>query len=364
MSEFDIGNPDEIFAAREGARRSFLAHHGWKSAGVHNLKEDGSFRRYYRILGKNGSAVMMDSVPELEAIWASSHKLIDFVAIAPKLKAAGISAAEIYAKDLEQGFCLMEDLGTHSYNKVLSEQDRETELYGLATDVLIRLREDKGLNRLPLHDFFKTGLVTKRDQICTWYYPALTGQIMPKDMQDAYIKAWQKIDVYLPPISMCFQHGDYHVDNLTLLEDRKGIEQCGVFDFQGAVMGPLPYDLVNLLEDARKTLPDWLKSDLKSHYRQGLNAQDDEAFEPWYIALGAMFHCRVIGYFTQVYVRDNKAQYQKHVPRLRHYIQSALTHSMMHPLKEWFKNADFDLEAGLGNFDRAEISSKIKASGL
>lgn len=352
-------DPQTVFEGRENKRKAFLAQNGYKSSMILPLTEDGSFRRYYRVNSTGDFAILMDSVPELETIWASSHRLKDYVPIAKALRSVGISAPEIYASDIENGFCLMEDLGKDSYQHRLQNGHGERDLFEHAVGVLEVFRDNPKLNALPLQNFFNTGVFERKDQICTWYYPALTGQIMSPALKSDFDSAWDKIMDDLPDIEMCFQHGDFHIDNLTYLEDREGIQKCGIFDFQGAIEGPMPYDLVNLLEDARRSMEPAMKAGLKDQYCKGFSPEERENFDAWYTVLSAIFHCRVIGYFTQVYVRDNKDQYLEHLPRMRAYIQSTLETDIMKPLKEWFDMSNLSLSQPLPHFDIEEIKALI-----
>ena len=61
-------------------------------------------------------------------------------------------------------------------------------------------------------------------------------------------------------------HRDFFVENLLLLP-RPGLATLGLLDFQDAVVGPITYDLVSLLEDARRDLPAPLIDAMRARYR-------------------------------------------------------------------------------------------------
>jgi hypothetical protein len=128
---------------------------------------------------------------------------------------------------------------------------------------------------------------------------------------------------------------DYHVDNLMFLEERDGLAACGLLDFQDAVAGPSPYDLVSLLEDARRDISLELASDMKQRYLVGFPELDREIFEIAYAVLGAQRHAKVIGIFTRLCLRDSKPEYLRHMPRLRRLLEGSLEHPVLAPMREW-----------------------------
>src|SRR3954463_1788 len=71
----------------------FLAVCGWKGADVLPLAGDASFRRYFRVVNGDRSAVLMDAPPPHE-------DPRPFVAVAEWLASVGLSAPEILARDL------------------------------------------------------------------------------------------------------------------------------------------------------------------------------------------------------------------------------------------------------------------------
>ena len=57
---------------------------------------------------------------------------------------------------------------------------------------------------------------------------------------------------------------DYHSPNLMWLPEREGLQRVGILDFQDALAGPLAYDLVSLLQDARLDVPEALEAAARS----------------------------------------------------------------------------------------------------
>jgi aminoglycoside/choline kinase family phosphotransferase len=128
---------------------------------------------------------------------------------------------------------------------------------------------------------------------------------------------------------------DYHVDNLMLLEGRSGIAAVGLLDFQDAVIGPVTYDLVSLLEDARRDVPEELAAAMLAHYLASFPALDRDAFAASYAVLGAQRNCKIVGIFTRLCVRDGKPIYLQHIPRVWRLIARDLRHPALAPMASW-----------------------------
>ncbi len=131
---------------------------------------------------------------------------------------------------------------------------------------------------------------------------------------------------------------DYHVANLMLLPGREGIRRAGLLDFQDAYQGPVTYDLISLLEDARRDLPPGLKRKMLAHYVSHFPNLDRKAFETSLAILAALRHTRVLAVFEKL-SRERKPDYKKlHSPRVQRLLQEALRHPKLAAVKNWFAN--------------------------
>src|SRR5260221_14410360 len=129
---------------------------------------------------------------------------------------------------------------------------------------------------------------------------------------------------------------DYHVANLMLLPGREGIRRAGLLDFQDAYQGPVTYDLVSLLEDARRDLPDGLKEKMIALYLAQFPNLDRKQFETSWAILAALRHTRVLAVFEKL-SREGKSDYKRlHSPRVERLLQQALRHPTLAVLKNWF----------------------------
>ncbi len=356
---------NQLFEQRRALREAFVQREGWGDADMTALGEDCAFRRYYKLTRKTGeTALVIDSIKEMEDKVAPSHKLSDFVWLAELLSAQGIRVPRVMAHDLDAGYALVEDLGVKSFNVALEAGEDEPELYRAAVSTLKAMHSNDVLNTLDLTSYYDTHVHANRIDITNWYYAAATGKKADPSMVSDFYKAWEEIENKLPACPQGFTHCDYHVDNLMLVPNQDGQEEIAVLDFQGAVQGPAPYDLANILEDARRSLPDDLKQELKDIYTQGMNEEDKRTFFAWYDVLAAQFHCRVIGLFVRLYVRDNKPIHLHHINRLQNYLKTAIKKPHMKPLAEWFDRYDIDLNKELSGVENYDLTGLRAVLGL
>jgi aminoglycoside/choline kinase family phosphotransferase len=265
---------------RRGAMARFLAAQGWGGSVPAVLAGDASFRRYYRLIDGSRRAVLMDAPPPQEDVRP-------YVSVATILRAHGFSAPEIYAEDRERGFLLIEDFGDDTYTKLLANM------------------------------------------------PCVLGAELGPAARDDYLARWREVLPYaeLPAPTLVLR--DYHVDNLMLLPDRSAVQSCGLLDFQDAVRGPASYDLVSLLEDARRDVPTALRSAMTERYLGQFPDLDPARFRRSASILAAQRNCKIIGIFTRLWRRDGKPGYLAHIPRVWRLLEEDLREPASRPVADW-----------------------------
>jgi len=303
---------------------AFLATGGWGDVPVVPLAGDASFRRYYRLACDGSSAVLMDAPPPQEDIGP-------FVAVAALLREIGLSAPEVLAVDRDQGFLLLEDFGDDTYTRLLARGADEPALYTLAVDTLIALQRaagPRGTPELPPYDIER--LLGEAALLVDWYRP-LAGEL-----REEYLALWRAVLPDAVVASPTLVLRDYHVDNLMLLPDRPGVRGCGLLDFQDAVTGQPSYDLVSLLEDARRDIPGPLRQVMTERYLAAFPGLDRGAFLRSAAILSAQRNCKILGIFTRLWKRDGKRQYLTHIPRVWRLLEEDLRHPVLNPIARWF----------------------------
>jgi len=317
---------------REGVIAAFLAAAGWPGAAPRPLAADASFRRYYRVARDGETAVLMDAPPPRENVRAF-HK------VQRLLLDLGFSAPRPIRVDEAAGLMLLEDLGDRTFTRALAEGAAEDALYRLAVDLLIELHrrfepEQLRGDMLPLYDDAR--LLDESLLLVDWYLPALGRRPEPR-ARAAYVAAWQAVLPAARAVPGSLVLRDYHVDNLMVVDGRTGIASCGLLDFQDAVLGPVSYDLVSLLEDVRRDVSPDLVAALRARYLAEFPALDRAAFDASYAILGAQRNAKIIGIFTRLCRRDGKPDYLRHVPRTWRLLEGDLEHPALAPVRAWFE---------------------------
>jgi aminoglycoside/choline kinase family phosphotransferase len=317
---------------RAKARAAFLDSSGWGGATVEALPGDASFRHYFRLQEGSSRALLMDAPPEAEDVRP-------YVKVAEHLLSLGLSAPKILARDEQEGFLVIEDFGEATFTRLLAAGEDQRPLYELAVDVLAALHDHPRNASLELPPYDLAALQKEAALLTDWYLPALTGAPTGAAVRAAYLEAWRQVFEGLPGLPKVLVLRDYHVDNLMLLKDRKGPAACGLLDFQDALIGNPAYDLISLLEDARRDVPEDLAGRLFLRYleRRG-GALDGHLLGRWCACLGAQRHAKVAGIFVRLMWRDGKPVYLKHIPRVVRMLERQIRSAPdLQPLADWCK---------------------------
>jgi hypothetical protein len=257
--------------------------------------------------------------------------LAPFVRIDTHLRQLGFSAPEILAQDEPNGLLLLEDFGDITFAQLLNAGTDPEKLFALATDVLIALHRQPQAAPRDLRVYSPGKMLEDIALFLDWRTPGISGT-----GRAGFRKAWREVlpVAHAVPASLLLR--DYHAANLMLLPDRDGIRQAGLLDFQDAYQGPVTYDLVSLLEDARRDVPEDLRKKMIARYLAQFPSLDRGAFETSLAILAALRHTRVLAIFEKL-SREGKMDYKRlHSPRVERLLQTALRHPMLAGVKRWF----------------------------
>ncbi|MBI4968910.1 MAG: phosphotransferase [Rhodospirillales bacterium] len=314
--------------SREAELDTFLKAAGWGHAKRQALPGDASFRRYHRLKDGSRRALAMDAPPPKEDVRP-------FLTIARHLRGLGLSAPAIYAEDVRHGFLLLEDFGDATFTRLLAQGGDERALYEMALDTLVALHRHPDAIPPGLAPYDDERLLAEAALLPDWYMPEILGRPTPDAVRTDYLARWRALFPLARAVPETLVLRDYHVDNLMRIEGRAGLAACGLLDFQDAVVGPVTYDLMSLIEDARRDIDPELARHLRARYRQAFPALDPQAFDASMAILGAQRHCKVIGIFTRLMRRDGKQGYLVHIPRLWRLLDQALAHPALAPIADW-----------------------------
>lgn len=308
---------------RAERRRAFLSAHGIAEAALEPLAQDASARRYFRLTDRG--MLLMDAPPPGEKPEA-------FLRITGHLAALGARVPAIHASDADEGFILLEDLGDRTFTRLLDGGEDAHRLYRLATDELAAMqRHCAGEAFGPALGHYDAGATLDEVALFVdWYLPARLGRAMSGEAREAFLGLWSRAFNALPPMDPVLVHRDFHVDNLLLVADR-----CALIDYQDALLGSPVYDLVSLLEDARRDVDPALRETLITRWRSQLQPAA-EVFGRQYAFWGAQRHCKVAGIFVRLWRRDDKPGYLRHLDRVMSLLSESLERSPeLLPIKQW-----------------------------
>ena len=268
-SNFGRSVPSRAPDPRAVAVKHFLEEAGWGEAERAPLSGDASSRSYERLSHPTlGPAVLMNAPPE-EGVGPAP-----FAAATGTLRARGLSAPEIYAADLDEGFLLLEDLGDALYARVAaSDPDQEITLYGAAGEALAALHAEAAPEMLsgygaeiPLAPYDEAVLLREARLLLDWTLPALTDVAPSSEAEQSFIDACRTLVQSVSDARSALVLRDYHAENLIWLPDRTGVARVGQLDYQDALAGHPAYDIVSLIEDARRDVsPDAAEAVLTSY---------------------------------------------------------------------------------------------------
>jgi aminoglycoside/choline kinase family phosphotransferase len=326
----------------EGAPQ-FLASVGWAGAMIDALPGDASFRRYFRVRKADGTAgaMLMHAPPPRE-------DPEPFLRVARWLDANGLRPPHILGEDIGAGFVLLEDFGDVRMREYVDAwPEDEVQVYRGAIDALIALHR---LPAGPFNDYTLSEYLRETRLFTDWFCPARGLYIDG----NGWTAAWEQV---LAPVIGRQRPGvtvlrDYHAENVMLLG---GIDRQGLLDFQDALVGHPAYDLVSLLQDARRDVAPELEAAMFDHYCRGVanspasqGSFDAEALLGDYARLGAQRNAKIVGIFVRLWKRDGKPRYLDLIPRVWAHLERDLAHPALGPVAAWFdRNIPAELRDGV-----------------
>lgn len=310
------GVPEGLFEFAQGA--------GWGDAAIAPLPGDASFRRYFRLRRADGSTAMLMHAPP------PHEDPAPFLHVAHWLNDNGMRAPAILAEDAAAGWVLTEDFGDDRMRDWLDAHPQdERAAYEAAVDALV------DLHRLPGGPFAPYDMATYLREAALfteWYCPAAGLEVDAEGFEAAWREALgPMLERQGPGVTVL---RDYHAENIMLLGGQAGAPQ-GLIDFQDALVGHPAYDLVSLLQDARRDVSEELEAAMLARYRSTMDITDD-VFAADYALLGAQRNAKIVGIFTRLNVRDGKPRYLALIPRVWAALERDLAHPALAPVARWF----------------------------
>ena len=302
----------------------FVAQAGWGVAAIEAIPGDASFRRYFRLRRENGETAMLMHAPPPE------EDPEPFLKVAAWLSGNGLRAPQILADDAAQGWVLTEDFGNDRMRDWLDlHPEDEAAAYEGAIDALV------DLHKLPAGPFAPYDMATYQREaglLTEWYCPAMGLSVD----EAGYVAAWDEalapmVARQTNPVTVL---RDYHAENIMLLGAPSENAPQGLIDFQDALAGHAAYDLVSLLQDARRDVSEELETAMLARYAGRVDT--DEHFLADYARLGAQRNAKIVGIFTRLHKRDGKPKYLGMIPRVWAAMERDIVHPALAPVARWF----------------------------
>jgi aminoglycoside/choline kinase family phosphotransferase len=355
----------ETEAARAATRARLIQSAGFEGAATTTLAGDASTRLYQRLVRADGArAILMDQPPAAETAPAGPEATPDerrakgynalarlaagrvdaFVAVAGFLRGRGLSAPTILAFDAPAGLAVLEDLGDDLYARMIQEGADPSPLYEAAVDVQALLHEEPPPKVLiadgahwALCAYDALALKTYTDLFLDWW-PRYAGlEPLPPEARADFHVLCAPIRERAETLATVFAHRDFHAENLLWLPDRQGLKRVGLLDFQDAVKAHPAWDLLHLLQDARRDVDAELERKMLRRYLDKSPKVDEAAFLQDYAALAALNAARILGpIFARQALEFGRTKYIAFMPRTWRYLERNLNHPELFALKAWF----------------------------
>ena len=340
----------------------FLKTAGWDKADRTPVPGDASTRRYERLVMAGQRAVLMDAPKgaetpsEPDGASQADRKALGynalarlagpnpeaFAAIASELHLRGFSAPKIIAADLEAGLMLLEDLGDDLFARVIEhDPSQEDKLYKAAIDTLAAIYRSTFPETMSFKDhiwrvreYDTAALQAEADLFLEWFVPDF-GIELSQTAIDQWHTIWadlfKHLDAHAPGLAL----RDFHAENLFWLPERQATARVGLIDFQDGLFAHPAYDLVSLLEDARRDVPHELALSMKTRFCEKAGIKDDTSFSQAYTVMSAQRNAKILGIFVRLAKRDHKPKYRDLIPRVAKLFTASLKDPSLKPLAEW-----------------------------
>jgi len=292
---------------------------------IKKIAGDASFRSYYRISCADKNLILMFAPPEFEDVKP-------FIKIDQFLVENNFSAPKIFAKDFENGFLLLEDFGDETYGRVLKKDyslELEFNLYKNAVDCLIELHQKP--NPQDVAPYNNAVLFREMMLFIDWYLPLQKKMISLEQKSHFKFLCFQLFDLlskeerfqlvdWKNSAKQVLVLRDYHADNLMILSERLDHQKVGLLDFQDALIGSKAYDLVSLLEDARRDVNVEIRDKVFDYFLEK-SFVEKKSFIQDYEILSLQRNLKIVGIFSRLSLRDGKHQYLDLLPRVLDFVR-------------------------------------------
>lgn len=348
--------------SRDAEINAFLKQAKWDDAERVAVPGDASTRRYERLTLRDQKAVLMDAPKgaeapsEPEGATVQERKALGynalarlagpnpeaFACMANELTMRGFSAPKIFAANLDKGFILLEDLGDALYARVIAEDpSKERQLYEAAIDTLAAIYRSSFPAKMSfqdetwrVRDYDMAALQAEADLFLDWFAKDLGREIQDL-VRDEWYSIWTELFKSLDAHASGLALRDFHAENIFWLPERQAVSRVGLIDFQDGLFAHPAYDLVSLIEDARRDVSPDLAAPLLKRFCEKAGLKYGSKFKTAYAVMGAQRNAKILGIFVRLAERDGKPNYRDLIPRVATHFKGNLEDPKCADLKAW-----------------------------
>tara|TARA_B100000902_G_C27306769_1_gene915963 strand:+ start:1250 stop:2218 length:969 start_codon:yes stop_codon:yes gene_type:complete len=312
-------------AIDEISTKPFLVRNKISDYKLEQIKSDASFREYYRV--ENKRLLIMHAPRE------KGESLINFEKINKILSSINLSVSKIYDIDYENNLMLIEDFGNDIFSKILNPNN-ERDLYQKSIELLSFIHNHSNLETYHVEKYSFEILINESELFIEWYLEKHLKLIVSSSEKVEFRNILEKHFKSLSLEKNTLVLRDFHVDNLIYLENRNGIKQLGLIDYQDALLGSVAYDLASLVEDVRRPIKEELKHSLIEIYSKSIFVDQNE-LQREIDFYSIQRNLKIIGIFSRLKYRDNKMNYFPMIEVAWSFINNHIKKSEYNDLNHW-----------------------------
>ena len=312
-------------AIDEISTKPFLVRNKISDYKLEQIKSDASFREYYRV--ENKRLLIMHAPQE------KGESLINFEKINKILSSINLSVSKIYDIDYENNLMLIEDFGNDIFSKILNPNN-ERDLYQKSIELLSFIHNHSNLETYHVEKYSFEILINESELFIEWYLEKHLKLIVSSSEKVEFRNILEKHFKSLSLEKNTLVLRDFHVDNLIYLENRNGIKQLRLIDYQDALLGSVAYDLASLVEDVRRPIKEELKHSLIEIYSKSIFVDQNE-LQREIDFYSIQRNLKIIGIFSRLKYRDNKMNYFPMIEVAWSFINNHIKKSEYNDLNHW-----------------------------